>query len=93
VLLRPTSLVNPFPPPAPFVLLDDGSGDLWWIDRDGDILFWDDDSPPNFDFEVRRTSVRMDSTDDNAKIEAAFASSVPVTYVWPSTSTLQPLEK
>lgn len=73
---RKTPLNNPFP--DKFVLLDDGSTDLWWIDQDGDILYWDSDElPDDEDYEIRTTTVRLGATDSNEIIEAAFANSLP----------------
>lgn len=66
------------PPFEKFVLLlADGNHDLWWIDADGDILYWDMEEPPDFPYEVRRTSINVETTDDNETINKAFAESTP----------------
>jgi hypothetical protein len=72
-------------PPFPkFVLLDDGSGNLWWIDKDGDLLIWDEDELPDDDHEIRLTTVKLSDTDDNDEIQQAFALSTPAPG-WEST--------
>lgn len=77
-LIRHQALVLPeFDHNLP-VLFDDGSGDLWYIDTDGDILFWDGDEEPDYPYQVRRTDVKLGETDDNDILNRAFAESVPV---------------
>ena len=66
-----------------FVLLDDGSGDLWWVDDDGDLLFWDQEGPPAEGlFEIRKTDVKLADVEDNDVIERAFRESEPSTFDW-----------
>lgn len=75
--LRKKPLTNPFP--DRLVLLDDGSGDLWWIDHDGDLLYWEEGQFPDEPYEIRQTTVQLGNTDDNTEIEQAFALSTAST--------------
>jgi hypothetical protein len=75
-LIRHEPLAQPVP--DKLVLLDDGTGDLWWIDHDGDLLFWDSEEEPEEPYEVWvNHSVKLGDTDDNAVIQQAYADAVP----------------
>jgi hypothetical protein len=42
-----------------FLIVQDASGDRFWIDDEGDLLLWDEAQPPSPPFELRQTEERL----------------------------------
>jgi hypothetical protein len=68
-----------------FVLCYDarGASDLWWIDDDGDVLYWDQEKPPQCPYEVRHCAeMNFDDLPRDAVAAAIAAAPVAVDFDW-----------
>jgi hypothetical protein len=59
------------------ILYLDTAGELWWIDKDGDLFVWEGDDLPATPYEVRRVGVDMQKGAD-ADVQLAIDESVKV---------------
>lgn len=72
-------LKNPFIGYGCLVLVDNGAGELYWIDEDGDLCIWEQPEPPDTPYVVRRSPLLATiDRDDNSEVEAAFRASTSV---------------